>query len=277
MPRVQAGDVSLNYIQRGSGAEPVVFVHGYTSSYHNWDDTLPRLPENYTAYAFDVRGAGESDRPGRGYNIPQYAEDIHLATRALGLETFHYVGHSMGGVTGMQLALAHPERLRKLVLVAPAPADGVTGVDQAVRAQMKALRQNKELAKMMAKAFMVRPLSDTVIDQGIEDNLKWQDDAYDEAWDSLVNMKIGDKLGQISAQTLMVTGDRDFLRPDNLKDAARIPNCALQVFYRVGHLIPFDVPELFAALVVDFLQNGATPMPAFGDRAAKMNEMAATA
>jgi pimeloyl-ACP methyl ester carboxylesterase len=58
---------------------------------------------------------------------------------------------------------------------------------------------------------------------------------------------------------LVVADDRDLLRPFNLEDAARIPNCALQVFYRAGHLIPWDVPQAFAGLLLEFLDHGTAP------------------
>jgi non-heme chloroperoxidase len=275
MPFVQAGDVRLHYVECGSGDEPLVFVHGYTSSHHDWDETLPRLPARYRAFAFDLRGAGDSDRPGQGYTIAQYAEDVHRATRALGLPTFTFIGHSMGGATGMQFAITHPERLRKLILVAPAPADGFTNVDAEIRTKMKTLRQNAELSKTMTRTFLVRPLPDAILDQWHADNVKWQDDAYDQAWESLVSLALGDLIAAIQAPTLMVVGDRDVLRADNLHDAARIPNCALQVFYRVGHNIAFDVPDEFVALIDDFIQQGVAQPVTITQRAKALEEMTA--
>ena len=273
MPYVQAGDVKLYYVEHGDGDEALVFIHGYTSSHHNWDATLPRLPARYRAFAFDLRGAGESDRPGSGYTIEQYAEDIDLAVQALGLEKFALIGHSMGGVMAMQYAVHHPERLSKLVLVAPAPSSGITGIDPAVRAQIKALRQNRELAKTMLKAFQTRPIADEVMDQQIEDNIKWQDDAYDAAFASMQSIDLSDAVSGIQVPTLIVVGDRDFLREDNLRDAARIPHCALQVFYRVGHVIPYDVPDEFVAVLVDFLEHGASQQVPITQRQKALEEM----
>lgn len=277
MPFVQAGDVKLHYVEHGSGDQPLVFIHGYTSSLRNWDVTLPLLPAKFRSFAFDLRGAGDSDRPGHGYNIQQYAEDVHLATRALGLDTFTLIGHSMGGVTGMQLAISHPERLRNLILVAPAPADGVTNVDPAIRAQMTAMRRNKNVSIALTKAFMVRPFPDAYIETAWEDNNKWEDDAYDQAWESLVSLRIGDRLAEIQTPTLMIAGDRDMLLEANVRDAARIPNCGLQVYYRVGHIIPTDVPDQFADLLVDFVEHGPGAPVTMAQRAAALGEMAATA
>jgi len=275
MPYVNAGGVNLHYVQQGSGDEPIVFIHGYTGSLRDCEETLARLPAGYTGYAIDLRGAGESDRPGHGYNLPQFAADVDAATRALGLETFTLVGHSMGGGTAMQFAVSYAERLRKLVLVAPVSSGGIRTVDPEFRARMKTLRHDRELARRMAKAFMVRARTDEQIERGIESNLKWQDDAYDEASESMQSLRLSEQMERLEIPTLMVVGDRDFLRADNLEDAQRIPNCALQVFYRVGHMIQQDVPDEFVGVLVDFIAHGAAAPFGPADRAKFLQEMVA--
>jgi pimeloyl-ACP methyl ester carboxylesterase len=256
MPFVQAGDVRLHYTERGSGPEPLVFVHGFTSSCRAWQEIQDLLPDRYRAIFIDLRGAGESDKPDGAYGPAVYADDLNVATRELGLDTFTLIGHSMGGVTGMQFAVTHPERLRKLVLVAPAPAGGLTNVDPAFRAQMKAVRHNRDVRRKMAHAFAVRPTPDSTIERRIDDDLKWTEQAYDGAWQAMADLRIEDDVARIETPTLMIVGDRDALRAANLADAQRIPNCALHVFYRVGHEIQSDVPAEFVALLDDFIHHG---------------------
>ena len=259
MPYVEAGAVRLHYVEQGTGDEPLVFVHGYTSSRRTWEPILPYLPARYHAYFFDLRGAGESDKPDdRPYGPPLYAEDIHLATRALGLDTFPYIGHSMGGVTGMQLAVSHPERLRRLVLVAPAPSNGLQ-IDAAFHAQAKAMRADRPARKAMMRTLAARPTSEAFHDRRIDDDLAWTDSAYEQAWQGMLDIRLADALTRLNVPTLMVAGDRDFLRAANLEDAQRIPNCALHVFYRAGHEIPHDVPSEFMHVVDDFIQHGPAP------------------
>ncbi|MGI8552252.1 MAG: alpha/beta fold hydrolase [Dehalococcoidia bacterium] len=109
------------------------------------------------------------------------------------------------------------------------------------------MRTNREVRRGWAKALMVRPLRDELIELGIDDDLKCSEAAYDEAGRAMAELRISEELAGINTPTLIVAGDRDFLRAANLEDAQRIPNCALHVFYRVGHNIPFDVPEEFVA------------------------------
>jgi pimeloyl-ACP methyl ester carboxylesterase len=119
---------------------------------------------------------------------------------------------------------------------------------------------------------MVRPRTDEQIERGIESNLKWQDDAYDEAYESMTSLRLSDQVAALDVPTLMVVGDRDFLRAVNVEDAQRIPNCALQVFYRVGHMIQQDVTDEFVAVLTDFVRNGVGRPFTAADRARFMEQ-----
>jgi pimeloyl-ACP methyl ester carboxylesterase len=275
MPLVSVGDARLHYRESGTGNEPVVLVHGYHATHHAWDLLLPRLPRHVRAYAFDLHCAGESSGPDGVATVERFADEILAATAELGLDKFTLVGHSMGGAVGMQIAIRHPERLLRLVLVAPIPSSGVTGVDEGLRTQMKELRRNHDLARTMMRAFFARPVADSVVEQGLADNLTWSDAAYDQAWDSMVGFDLSDYLASIHTPTLMIVGDRDLLRLDNLKDAASIPNCGLHVFYRVGHNVPLEAPAELAAVIGDFIEHGVQPLTHITQRDKAIEEMTA--
>lgn len=108
---------------------PVVLVHGNVSSATFWEEVMLSLPEDYHAIAYDQRGYGESETlpvdATRG--MGDFSDDLHSLVETLGLDTFHLAGHSMGGNVVMEYALAHPERLRSLTLVAPGSPYGFAG------------------------------------------------------------------------------------------------------------------------------------------------------
>jgi pimeloyl-ACP methyl ester carboxylesterase len=258
MPRVRASDVELYYQEAGTGSEPLVLVHGWIASSRNWAETIPRLPlGRYHVYAFDLRGAGRSDHPASGHSPQQYAADIAAAMTALGVEAFHFVGHSMGGLVGMQLALEHPDRLRKLVLVAPVASGGLPY--PGLMAPVLAARRDAARYRAFYELVRERPLPERLEDIIVEDALGCSEGHAEGSVPAMCGLNLTERLGEVRAPTLMVVGDRDGLRPFNLADAARIPNCALHVFYRVGHWLPFEVPQEFADLLVDFLDNGTAP------------------
>jgi pimeloyl-ACP methyl ester carboxylesterase len=92
---------------------------------------------------------------------------------------------------------------------------------------------------------------------------------------AMSELRLGDAIAGIQVPTLMMVGDRDFLRAANLADAARIPNCGLQVFYRVGHEIAHDVPDEFVAVLDDFVQHGVAAADSLAARAEAMRALAA--
>ena len=256
MPRAKAHDIEMYYEEAGRGPEPVVFVHGYTASRAHWMNIIPRLPlDRLRAFAFDLRGGGRSDRPAAGHNIVQYADDVADAMKNLGIETFHYVGHSMGGLIGMCLALRHPNRLRTLILVAPVPSEGLNVPDELRLAIRDACSDGQKYWAFLL-TLTGRPLAEEMVQAFIQHYEASSEENLEQSWESMKQTNIASRLGEITIPTLMVTGDRDVNRAATLADAARIPNCALQVFYRVGHQVLHEVPQEFADLVVDFIEHG---------------------
>ena len=124
---MQAGAVKLQYFEHGTGPELLMLVHGYQTSGRIWRLVQEALdPSRFRSLAFNNRGAGDSERTAAeaDYTVQSFAHDLFAATQALGLRDFTLVGHSMGGATVTQFALNHPEVLKALVLLNPAPLAG---------------------------------------------------------------------------------------------------------------------------------------------------------
>ena len=104
----------------GAGGVPVVFVHSLAGNTAQWAAQLTHLRPTRRAVALDVRGHGRSDPPGdRDYAIPSLAADVWAVADALGLARVVLVGHSMGGTVAIASAAARPERVAGLLLVDP--------------------------------------------------------------------------------------------------------------------------------------------------------------
>ncbi len=256
MAHANINGVELFYADHGTG-QPVVFHHGYTGSHDNFEATAALLASRFRCILMDCRGAGDSARPNTGHTIEQYAADVLGMADHLGLDRFTYVGHSMGGVIGMELGISHANRLDKLVLVAPAPANGMQ-VPPGVRERALALRaaRDRETLLRERKALSARHRPDEAHIQSMERALSVSDAHYDQSFDALVMSARGDRLGEITVPTLMIAGAADGLLPANLNDFRRLPNATLHVFSRVSHGIPYEVPEAFAEVVGDFLDHG---------------------
>ena len=119
------GEVLLHYVTAGNGF-PVVMIHGYPQTWWEWRHQIPALAEKYTVITPDMRGLGDSSRPLTGYDKKTIADDIwRVVNGELGHESFYLVGHDWGGPTAYALAAAHPEAVKRLVIIdVPIPGCG---------------------------------------------------------------------------------------------------------------------------------------------------------
>ena len=275
MPHAIVNGNSLFYDDHGSG-DPILLHHGYTGSHDAYDDVFPHLVEaGYRTIRMDGRGAGDSSREARGHSIEQYAADVIGMADFLGLDRFTYVGHSMGGAIGYELGLSYAARLNRLVLVAPAPADGVD-VPQSFRDRARELHNSQNVERLVFESMVTTtiPRSRELVEARIRRGLSVSEAHYEESWDALVGYRKGGRLREIQTPTLMVAGAADGLLTANLTDFPRLGNATLHVFSRVSHGIPYEIPDEFAAVLIDFFEHGVVTA---ATQQAKLRELAAAA
>lgn len=114
--------VTLNVEVAGSGA-PLVLLHGFTGSARGWGEFGAALAAGYTTVAVDIVGHGSSDSPEsvEHYRMDQCIDDLADLLRELGHDRAHWLGYSMGGRTALQIAAAHPGRVRTLMVIGGSP------------------------------------------------------------------------------------------------------------------------------------------------------------
>jgi N-formylmaleamate deformylase len=110
--------VKLHCWKKGAGA-PLVLLHGITDNGPCWGRTADALAANYTVYALDQRGHGQSDAPSSGYAYAEYVSDVVELLRVNNHANAIFMGHSFGGMIAMTLAATHPTYVSKLILVDP--------------------------------------------------------------------------------------------------------------------------------------------------------------
>lgn len=118
-----------------------VFQHAWPCSGAVWAGVAPALTDRYRCITLDGRGAGESERVEEGHTSAQYAQDVLALAGALGIDQFTMIGHSSGGSVGVEVLLAAPQRVERLVLVGsfvdagylpPEMVDGMLGLAEMV-------------------------------------------------------------------------------------------------------------------------------------------------
>ena len=255
---VQAGEVRLQYYHQGHGAQKILLVHGYASSARLWQLTMELLdPDKFEVFATNNRGAGDSDRSPteEAYSVEQFAQDVHNAAEALGLNGFTLVGHSMGGATVAQYAMAHQQKLNGLVLLNSAPLGGRTledGWDEAIREQFRT--NDRPQGDMGFNGPHITPeftegvLAD-IARNPVERALGGRR--------SMSQLRLRERLSKITVPTLVVGGDKDTtVGVDNiLADYLALPEASrsLHIFHGIGHSPNVEIPDRLAALLTRFV------------------------
>lgn len=134
---VDSDGLRLHYVSWGRDDAPaVVMLHGLRSYAHTWEPVADALVDRYRVVALDQRGRGRSDwDPQRDYYAAAYVRDLDALVRALDLQRFVLVGHSMGGANAFVYAAAKPERLAGLVIedMGPGASAGSQGSERIKR------------------------------------------------------------------------------------------------------------------------------------------------
>lgn len=113
---VQTRDLRMHYLQAGTG-EPVILIHGFPETSHEWMHQLAVLGDEYAVFAPDTRGMGQTDKPGIRVSRHLLAQDIINFMDAMGIERAAVVGHDWGGIIAFKVAIDWPERVTRLALL----------------------------------------------------------------------------------------------------------------------------------------------------------------
>src|ERR687896_1667713 len=129
--RIDTGEATIRCRIGGSGP-PLLLLHGNPQTHIMWHLVAPRLAEEFTVVATDLRGYGESGKPKttddhEPYSKRAMARDQVAVMRQLGFERFSVAGHDRGGRVAYRLALDHPERVEKLAVLDIVPTGDAWG------------------------------------------------------------------------------------------------------------------------------------------------------
>ena len=259
---IVAGGVKTNYLESGTGA-PVVLIHGSgpgVTAYANWRLTLPDLAQHFRVLAPDMDGFGYSDKRG-DYSISGWVGQIMGFLDALNLERASLVGNSFGGAIALRIAIDHPDRVDRLVLM------GAMGVDFPITEGLDAgwgYEPGIENMRRILEFFTYN--RELITDDLVEVRYRAAlEPGVQEAFAQMFppprqrgvkNMASPeDQIGQIPHETLIVHGRDDRVIP--LQNAYRLlellPRSELHVFGRCGHWSQIEWADEFNDQVIRFL------------------------
>lgn len=252
-----------------AGAEPLLLIMGLSGSHRSWGESFPALlAEHFDVVVYDHRGIGTSAPLGtEPFSLRDLADDAAGLIDALGWESAHVCGISMGGMIAQELVLAHPGRVRTLTLgctmAGGSTATHIAGADLALLSEgmtsgdfERALRTGWELNLSASFAadeaaygvFRERALGLRVPLATIMAQLQ-----------AIGSFDVTDRLAEITAPTLVLHGTTDRMVPyvNAAILAEGIPRARLETFDGIGHLFFVEDPRRSAGLITEHAASAA--------------------
>lgn len=242
-----------------SGEGPaVILIHGVGSSRQSWDGVVERL-EGYQTLRYDLRGHGGSGKPAGPYTLDDFVADLAALLDHVGIAKGHVVGFSLGGLIAQGFALAHGDRVDKLVLIST-----VSGRTDEERERVKTRLEmvqggipgahfRKSMDRWFTPAFQAA--NPDLIDRLEAANQGNDPKAYAAAYRVLAISDLAERLPEITAETLVMTGEDDLGSNPRMARLMhdRIANSQLNILAGLRHSILNEAPDTVAAALREFL------------------------
>ena len=226
-------DIHHNFIEQGKGF-PLILLHGNGEDCSYFVHQMEPFAQHFRVIAIDTRGHGQTSRGKAPFTIRQFADDLLAFMNQHNIGKAHILGFSDGGNIAMVFAMAHPERVEKLILNG-ANLDA-SGVKRSVQIPIEiGYRIAKLFAQKSPKAKKNAELLGLMVN---DPNVK------------------PEELSRIQKKTLVVAGDKDMIKDKHTRLIARsIPGAELSIIPG-NHFIANNSPEAFNQTVLHFLLEG---------------------
>ncbi len=263
MPTITVNKTELYYECTGSGPL-LTLIMGLSCSTRRWYSILPILNRHFTVITFDNRGCGRSAKPDMDYSTELFADDTAALLRALGIPRSHIFGISMGGQIAQRFALKYPAMVDRLILGCTLPnATHLPPSPEVVEnLQISQTLPPMECASRVAAIFLSKRFVfdhpdkyELLREHMLHDKTDQGQTAFYNQLSAVMEHDSLNELNQISAPTLVITGDMDPVAPPANAHclAEHIPSCKLVVLHRAAHMFFIEEPERTCEIIADFL------------------------
>ena len=268
MPKIQAGSIRINYDEQGSG-EPLVLIPYLAADYACYAFQVADYSKHFTCISVDLRGTGESDKPGGVYSTEMFADDIAALMQAIGIQKAHVFGLSLGAATGIWLAAKYPDCVKSLSLHSAWPRSDayLKTVVQGWQVIAKAIDSVPEMViqgifpwcftpELYAqKPDYIQSLSDFV-----RGRPKQPVDAFIQESDAVMTHDAEAQLSKIRAPTQITFGRHDTVTSTRFADRLKngIKNSELHIFEDCSHAPLYENVPAFNERTLGFLRKNAS-------------------
>ena len=271
MPKVKVHNLTLNYEQQGSG-EPLILIPYLTADHACYAFQVPEYAKHFTCISVDLRGTGESDSSPTAYSTELLADDIAGFMQALGLQSAHISGVSLGSAVGMWLAAKYPAKVKSLSLHSSWPKSDlfVKTVVEGWQTMAKALPSVAEMTirgifpwcftpeLYAAKPDYIQSLAEFVRGRPAQSLA-----SFIQQSDAVISHDADAQLERITAPTQITFGRFDQVTSTRFADRLKrgILHSELVVFEECSHAPLYERVEEFNGKTLQFLQRQAGAAP----------------
>jgi len=263
--------INIRYIVSGSGT-PTLLLHGFGEFLEVWWFNIGALSQHFQVYAMDLPGHGLSDKPKIDYGLAFANECATGFMRALGIERANLIGHSMGGVVALSIAINFPEKVDKLILV---DSGGLSGETPLLYRLCTLPLLGEILVEPTIKVGLRHGIErafynpDLITEEMVDKNYEFMRmRGAKKAMLSILRSNaditgphpevvMTDKLHLVKSPTLFIHGAQDEVVPvEQAKNASRlVPNARLEVVKKCGHCPHIEKAQEFNKTAIAFLKS----------------------
>lgn len=258
MPIAISGEQKLHYLETGSGPA-TLWIHGAGGNAAIWWQQAEHFARTHKVIAYDHRGFAGSPCPMPEVSVTKVADDALAVLDAAGADSAHVICQSLGGWTGLRLALAAPERVRSLVLSCTMAGVNHAPAIASVLASGAKIDERGPVSITLAEGLhRANPMKAYIYQQVEAFNTGFSAADLPDFFtaDTLLPLEA---LASVTCPVLVISGEEDVLwPPETLAEiAAAFPNGRQEIIPGSGHSPYFEKPEAFNALVEAFINSQA--------------------
>jgi len=243
-------DIKVYYEIYGTG-EPLLLLHGNGGSIESFEFQIPELSKLFQVIAVDSRGQGRSTDSDKEITYALMASDMNELIDKLKLMSVYIVGWSDGGNIGLELAYAHPEKVKKLIAFGAnyshenflTPYDSTIIMDKNDPLVVTTIGWKQKSAARASERLSPMPESSPTVQKKLADLME-----------KYPNFTI-EQLKQINVPTLIAAGDHDLINLDHTVELFKnLPHAQILIIPGATHVVLFEQPELVNSEIIKFLR-----------------------
>lgn len=248
--------VLLPFHRQGVGA-PLVLVHGYLGGSSQWDAQLPKLSQHFEVVALDLAGYGMAYHLVAPTDLADHARNVLATLDHMGVDRFHLLGHSMGGMVAQEITKLTPHRVNKLVLYATGSLGCIPGrFETMARSRERLIEEGvQRTARRICATWLLDCEASPAYEALAALAINASEQAASAGLSAMESWDGRDYLRHIQQHTLVIWGERDRSYSWSQIEMLwrSIPKVSLAVLPDCAHALHLERSALFCTILIEFL------------------------